>query len=65
MADVSDIQEVLTACDPGGIGKQSVYMEPDSMMIHVAFRPSTDAPSSPHHAPTSFTWEELFAPIRD
>jgi hypothetical protein len=65
MADVTDIQEVLTACDPGGIGKQSVYMEPDSMMIHVAFRPSTDAPSSPHHAPTSFTWEELFAPIRD
>ena len=63
IADVSDMQEVLIACDPAGLGKQSVYMEPDAMMIHVAFRPSPDAPSSPHHTPVSFTWEELFAPM--
>jgi len=64
-ADVSDMQEVLIACDPAGLGKQSVYMEPDSMMIHVAFRPSADAPSSPHQPPVSFTWEELFGPVGD
>jgi len=63
IADVSDMQEVLIACDPAGIGKQSVYMEPDSMVIHIAFRPSADAPSSPHQPPVSFTWEELFGPI--
>ena len=65
ISDVPDMQEVLIACDPAGIGKQSVYMEPDARVICVAFRPSADAPASPHHTPVSFTWDELFAPIKD
>jgi hypothetical protein len=63
IADLSDMQQVLTACDPKGLAQQSVYMEPDAMIIHVAFRPAAGPPSSAHLTPISFTWEELFAPI--
>jgi hypothetical protein len=60
--DLTDMQEVLIACDRGGIAQQTVYVEPDTMAIHVAFRPSADAPHSAAQAPASFTWEELFTP---
>jgi hypothetical protein len=68
--NLADMQEVLIACDPStssghrraGIAQQTVYVEPDTMTIHVAFRPSADAPHSAAQTPLSFTWEELFAP---
>jgi len=40
-------------------------VEPDAMTIHVAFRPSADAPHSPAQTPASFTWKELFMPLED
>lgn len=61
--DLADMQEVLIACDPGGVAQQSVYVEPDRMTIYVAFRPSAEAPHAPAQTPVSFTWEELFAPL--
>jgi hypothetical protein len=61
--DLMDMQEVLIACDPGGVAQQSVYVEPDTMTIHVAFRPGAKAPHSAAQTPVSFTWEELFAPL--
>jgi hypothetical protein len=65
IAGLSDMQEVLIACDPSGWGQESVYLEPDSGLIHVAFRPGPDAPFSPHLTPVTFRWEDLFAPIGD
>ncbi len=62
VSDLADMQEVLIACDRGGIAQQTVYVEPDVMTIHVAFRPNADAPRSAAQAPVSFTWEELFTP---
>ena len=46
------------------ITKHSVYLEPDSKMIRVAFRTGDD-PSSAEMTPVSFHWDELFAPIPD
>jgi len=65
VTDLADMQRVLIACDKGGVAQQSVYVEPDAMTIHVAFRPSADAPHSPAQTPASFTWKELFMPLED
>ena len=62
---LADMQAVLIACDPGGVAQQSVYVEPDTMTIYIAFRPSAEAPSSAAQTPASFTWEELFAPLKE
>ncbi len=64
IAGVSDMQDVLKACQQPAITKHSVYLEPDSKMIHVAFRTGDD-PSSAEMTPVSFHWDELFAPIPD
>jgi len=64
IAGVSDMQDVLQACQQPAITKHSVYLGPDSKMIHVAFRTGDD-PSSAEMTPVSFHWDELFAPIPD
>jgi hypothetical protein len=61
---VSAMQDVLRACQQPAITKHSVYLEPDSKMIHVAFRTGDD-PSSAEMTPVSFHWDDLFAPIPD
>jgi len=61
---LTDMQEVLAACDPGGVAQQSVYVEPGRRTIHVAFRLSEQDPPSASQTPVSFTWETLFAPLR-
>ena len=63
IAGVPDAQKVLIACDPTDIAQESVYVQPDARLIHVAFRTGPDAPASCHLTPVTFTWEELFAPI--
>ncbi len=61
ISNLSDIQRVLqSASAPQSI--QSVYYEPDTMKIHVAFTKKNDPPS-PYVTPVSFTWDELFANI--
>ena len=63
ITSVPDAQKVLIACDPTDIAQESVYVQPDTRLIHVAFRTGPDAPASSHLTPVTFTWEELFAPI--
>jgi hypothetical protein len=56
-----EMQKVLQGASvPTSI--HSVYFEPDSMTIHIAYG-TTDGPPSPSLIPITFTWEELFAPI--
>ena|GEM_PF-3343183 len=55
--DLADMQTVLTACDPQEI-TQSAYLEPDRSTIHVAF-------AAAFPSPTTFTWEDLFAPLEN
>ena len=61
--DLSVMQEVLQSCQQG-CTIISVYLEPDSRKMHVAFSKEGDPPS-PQLLPVSFTWEELFAGIPD
>ncbi|MBA7583754.1 hypothetical protein ES708_25704 [subsurface metagenome] len=63
VSGLSEMQEVLQgAAVPGSI--HSMYMEPDSLTIHIAFG-TEEGPPSPYLTPVTFTWDELFAPIPD
>ena len=61
VSDLYDIQKVLQSASTSQ-SIQSVYYEPDSMKIHVAFS-KEDGPTSPYVTPVSFTWDELLADI--
>jgi len=65
IASIADMQKILIACDPTNIALESVYVEPDAGLIHVAFRPGPDAPASPYLTPVTFRLEDLLAPIPD
>lgn len=61
VSGLSDMQKVLKAASvPGSI--HSIYMEPDSLTIHIAYGTEKGHPS-PSLTPVTFTWNELFAPI--
>ena len=58
---LTDMQTVLQASQQTNT-IISLYAEPDSKKIHVAFHKTGDPPS-PSMAPIPFTWDELFSPV--
>ena len=60
---LSDMQKVLQASQQA-CTIISVYLEPDTKKIHVAFHKQGDPPS-PSMTPVSFTWDKLFSGIPD